>query len=75
MVQHMIADESYDLELGARPMRRAVQRVCEDAITQAIVDNRARPGDTLRIQVEDDALVVKVLLADSTEEENPPADD
>ncbi len=53
VVEHLIDAGGFDLSLGARPMRRAVQRVCETAIARAILRGLAAPGDRLRLVHED----------------------
>lgn len=40
-----IVETSYDPRLGARPMRRALQRAVEDTVAQKILRGEARPGD------------------------------
>ncbi len=43
----------YDPRLGARPMRRAVQRSVEDAIAQKILRSEVRPGDHIVLDAHD----------------------
>lgn len=45
-VQKVVAD-GYDPRLGARPMRRALQRSVEDSIAGRILRGETRPGDTV----------------------------
>ena len=42
-----------DLEYGARPLRRAVQRVFEDKLSDEIITGKIRTGDSLTIDIKD----------------------
>lgn len=55
-----IVAEGYDPRLGARPMRRALERAVEDVVAQKILRSEAKPGD----QVELDAKDLSVSKAD-----------
>ena len=45
----VLVREGYDPRLGARPMRREVQRRVEDAIAGMILRGEAQPGDTITL--------------------------
>jgi ATP-dependent Clp protease ATP-binding subunit ClpC len=45
-----------DPRLGARPMRRALQRAVEDTIAKKILQGQTRPGDTITLDAPDLAL-------------------
>jgi ATP-dependent Clp protease ATP-binding subunit ClpC len=44
--------EGYDPRLGARPMRRMVQRKVEDTVAAMILRGEAKPGDTITLGLE-----------------------
>lgn len=48
-----IVEEGNDPRLGARPMRRAVQRLVEDNVANKILKNEARPGDKITLDAAD----------------------
>lgn len=48
-----VVEEGNDPRLGARPLRRMLQRSVEDAVAQKILKGEARPGDHLRLDVAD----------------------
>jgi ATP-dependent Clp protease ATP-binding subunit ClpC len=52
-VRELLAQEGYDPQFGARPLRRAVQRLIEDPLAEEILLGRFVPGDTIRAEVED----------------------
>ncbi len=45
--QEFLADKGYDPELGARPLRRAVQQYVEDALSEKILFKEFRAGQTI----------------------------
>ncbi|MCE5200581.1 MAG: ATP-dependent Clp protease ATP-binding subunit [Armatimonadota bacterium] len=52
-VKEMLATEGFDPQFGARPLRRAVQRLIEDPLAEEILLGRFGEGDTVRAEVED----------------------
>ncbi|MDB5178860.1 MAG: clp protease binding subunit [Patescibacteria group bacterium] len=47
-----LVEAGYDPRLGARPMRRMVQRRVEDAVAGMILRGDAKPGDTITLDAE-----------------------
>ncbi len=50
--------EGYDQRYGARPLRRALQRLLEDPLAEAILSGELSAGDVARIDLDDDRRVV-----------------
>lgn len=48
-----LVEKGYDPRLGARPMRRIVQKSVENIIAKKMLANAATPGSTLRITLEE----------------------
>ena len=48
-VKAMLVEKGYDPKMGARPMRRVVQKSVENAVAAAILAGHATPGSTLNI--------------------------
>ncbi len=48
-----IVETGYDPRLGARPMRRTLQRAVENSVAQKILRGEARPGDHLTLDITD----------------------
>lgn len=48
-----LVEKDYDPRLGARPMRRIVQKSVENIIAKKMLANEATPGSTLRITLEE----------------------
>ena len=49
-----LADKGYDPQLGARPLRRAIQRLIEDALSEKILYKQFTAGEIIVVDVEDD---------------------
>jgi Zn finger protein HypA/HybF involved in hydrogenase expression len=43
-----IAREGYDPIFGARPLRRAIQKLMENPISSLIIEGKVKPGDTVQ---------------------------
>ncbi len=54
--QHL-ADEGYNPEYGARPLRRVIQNQVEDALSDGLLSGQFEPGNTILIDCVDDALI------------------
>jgi ATP-dependent Clp protease ATP-binding subunit ClpC len=56
-----LADEGFDPVYGARPLRRAIQSVVEDAVAERMLDGRIKSGDRVCITVNDGKFDFKKL--------------
>ncbi|WHT48909.1 ATP-dependent protease ATP-binding subunit ClpC [Sporosarcina thermotolerans] len=54
-----IAEEGYDPEYGARPLRRALQKHIEDRLSEELLGGTILTGGKVIVDVEDDKFVVK----------------
>ncbi len=52
-VRELLAAEGFDPQFGARPLRRAVQRLIEDPLSEEILLGRFTMSDTIRAELED----------------------
>ena len=57
-----IAKKGYDVQYGARPLKRAVQTYIEDALSEVILSGEIQNGDTIKAvyDAEKDTLVMKL---------------
>ncbi len=55
----LLADRGYDPSLGARPLRRAIQRMIEDPLSERILLKEFRAGEMISVDVEDGEIVFK----------------
>ena len=53
-----LAREGFDPKYGARPLRRAIQSKVEDAVAEQVLEGALCPGDTAKLAVEDNHLIV-----------------
>ena len=70
-VKEVLAKEGFDPAFGARPLRRAVQRVIEDPLSEEILLGRFSDGDTIMAELEDGKVIFK--KAEKTEKAEPAA--
>jgi len=52
--KHLLAKRGYDPTLGARPLRRAIQRMVEDPLSERLLWKEFRAGETIIVDAEDD---------------------
>ena len=53
-----LAKEGFDSKYGARPLRRAIQSKVEDAVAERMLEGALREGDTAKLALENNQLVV-----------------
>ncbi|WP_261134690.1 ATP-dependent protease ATP-binding subunit ClpC [Bacillus sp. Marseille-Q3570] len=58
-----IAEEGYDPDYGARPLRRALQRRIEDRLSEELLRGTIAKGQTVRIDVENNDFTVNTVGA------------
>jgi ATP-dependent Clp protease ATP-binding subunit ClpC len=58
-VAKFVSDSGFSSKYGARPLRRAVQRSCEDAIAEAVLEGFVGEGDALELDIENGDLLLK----------------
>ena len=57
--KRFLAVKGYDVQYGARPLRRAIQNYLEDGISELIVSGNVKLGDTIQVSVEKDELNIQ----------------
>ena len=69
-----LANSGYDPTLGARPLRRAIQRLVEDPLSERLLHKEFRAGEIVIVDVEDDPLEEgkKVIVFRAIEGFEPP---
>jgi ATP-dependent Clp protease ATP-binding subunit ClpB len=58
-----LANEGYDPQFGARPLKRVIQREVENRLARALLNGEIPDGATVNIDVENDRLVMAVVQA------------
>jgi len=73
-VRELLASEGFDPTYGARPLRRAVQRLIEDPLSEEVLLGRFTHGDTIRAELEDAKIFfTKAENLDSLQMESEPS--
>lgn len=54
----LLAEEGYDPEMGARPLRRVIQQKVEDPLSDALLAHEFNEGDHILVELDDDNRVV-----------------
>jgi ATP-dependent Clp protease ATP-binding subunit ClpC len=57
----LIAEEGFDPEFGARPLRRAIQRRVDNEISRMVLGSVLNPGDRVVVGAEEGRLTFEVL--------------
>jgi ATP-dependent Clp protease ATP-binding subunit ClpC len=53
----LLAEKGYDRSLGARPLRRTIQRLVEDPLAEKLLWKEFRAGQTILVDVRDGEIV------------------
>jgi ATP-dependent Clp protease ATP-binding subunit ClpC len=67
-VEHL-AEEGFDPEFGARPLRRAIQRMVETRLSRMVLSGELNPGDRVRVGAKGGELHFDVQPGEGTAEE------
>ncbi|MFY9120988.1 MAG: ATP-dependent Clp protease ATP-binding subunit [Syntrophomonadaceae bacterium] len=57
--KELILKKGYDPAFGARPLKRAIQRLVEDTVSEEILKRTVTPGDTIMVDASDDEIVIR----------------
>ena len=57
-IEHL-AKEGNDPTFGARPLRRAIQKLVEDPLSEKILEGKFKAGDTIKVKLADGELVFR----------------
>ena len=52
--KEFVAEKGYDVQFGARPLKRAIQNYIEDGVCELLLGEQAKPGDTITVDKADD---------------------
>jgi ATP-dependent Clp protease ATP-binding subunit ClpC len=76
--RRFLAKKGWDPVMGARPLRRTIQREIEDALSERILFNEIRPGQIIGVDCEGDPADVehaKLVFAGSDKPSAAPVQD
>lgn len=64
--KEFIASKGYDVQYGARPLRRAVQTYVEDEVAEAMMNNSLVQGDEIVLDLDNDkSKIISSVLSDN----------
>jgi ATP-dependent Clp protease ATP-binding subunit ClpC len=55
-----LAEEGYDPQFGARPLRRAIQRLVEDPLSEGLLANKFKFGDTVLVDCKEGEIELRI---------------
>ncbi|HOB92040.1 MAG: ATP-dependent Clp protease ATP-binding subunit [Bacillota bacterium] len=68
-----LVDEGYSREFGARPLRRAIQKLVEDRMSEELLSGRIKEGDSVVVDVKDGEFVITPSGREEENDEEPVA--
>lgn len=66
-----LVEQGYSREYGARPLRRAIQKLVEDRMSEELLSGRIKEGDTVLVDVKDQEFVITPSVREQQEEKKP----
>jgi ATP-dependent Clp protease ATP-binding subunit ClpC len=69
-----LAEEGYDPEMGARPLKRVIQHKVEDKLSDSMLAEDFQDGDTVLVDVneEDEIILIRDKVNEASAEEAVP---
>ena len=58
--KELLLKRGYDPSMGARPMRRCIQNLIEDPISEKIISSEIKPGEKIEVSAENDEMHFKI---------------
>ena len=58
-MKELLVNQGFDPQYGARPLRRAIQRLIEDPLAEEYLKGEFKPGDRVITQVTDNIISLK----------------
>ena len=70
--KEFLATEGYDREFGARPLRRSIQRLLEDPLSEELLQGKYKAGSTIIISLNTEENTLEFESVEAPDE--PPVD-
>lgn len=64
-VRKFIAEKGYDVQFGARPLHRAIQKYLEDPLAEEILNHNIKEGDHVIAEMDDENQKIKFVVTSS----------
>ncbi len=62
--KQLVAEAGFDVQYGARPLKRAIQSHIEDPLSELLLREEAKPGDTIIMEKDGDDIKARVQQAE-----------
>ncbi len=69
--KHLLASKGYDPQLGARPLRRAIQQLLEDPLSERVLHKEFAAGSTVLVDVDEEDEARLSFVAVETPDQPP----
>jgi len=66
-VKDFLVEEGYDIQFGARPLKRAIQSHLEDGLAELIVNEKAESGDLIVADLNKDTRKIEFTVKKQNE--------
>jgi ATP-dependent Clp protease ATP-binding subunit ClpC len=60
-----LGSKGYDPVFGARPLRRVIQNMVEDQLSEALLRGEFLPGDTVEVDYDGEKIVIHSLVKEA----------
>ncbi len=70
-----IAERGFDIQFGARPLKRAIQKYLEDPMAEVIIKSDIQPDDIIEVDLDKEKDEIIINIAHKTKEELAGGDD
>ena len=70
--KNFVASKGYDVQFGARPLKRAIQKYLEDEMAELIIRASVGQGDTLMVDFDEEQQ--KIVTSVKNSKESAPAE-
>ncbi|MDE5702772.1 MAG: hypothetical protein K2I15_10495, partial [Bacteroides sp.] len=58
----LIASKGYDMQYGARPLKRVIQTLLEDELSELIISSKLNPGDVISVSSDEDQKQLEIKI-------------
>lgn len=65
--KQFIASKGYDVQFGARPLKRAIQTYLEDPLSELIISSSVRGGDVIQVTLNEEKGELELKVVSSVE--------
>jgi ATP-dependent Clp protease ATP-binding subunit ClpC len=60
--KEFISEKGYDVQFGARPLKRAIQKYIEDELAEVVLSGNVEVGDTIEIDMDEENVKIKANI-------------